>query len=505
MALNKYRTPSLGIIFPIIFLLLSLPTIFGYDSDFAFYATSANMLANGMDMYDQVYDHKPPLYHHTLIIGVYLNNLFNSKLLGFFIVHFLILALFYFASLMLLKQTIISIGVQWSKHFDIFLFSFFTISLLAVPGLVYGNLNGGIVYLATTFELLAITKVIRLLNTNTFSKVGSKDFLILAIFTSAALLTRIHFAAFLAICFFILLYSNDWMSMLKNLSKFIIFTCFLFLVGIFILIGDFSDFYSAIFGDNLVYTDEKTDKYLAVLYFAVKHNFYTILLVIASVLVSILRLQSFRETLNILVNLISKKSVVLLLIFATLALFVIALTLPGPVLYRYYGLMPVVAIGSIILIIAFSSKKSLIFFSSSALAATFFLYSISLRNVEFKLWESNKLVAILKTHAEKNEEFFTADFNSWLYLMTDTVPSIKSQSLMHLAYPTTSKKIDAFETALSSNPKFITFSSLPNGNASEVEDFVIQNSEVFRKEYKFVRNFDTPYHSPITTRLWERK
>ena len=66
------------------------------------------------------------------------------------------------------------------------------------------------------------------------------------------------------------------------------------------------------------------------------------------------------------------------------------------------------------------------------------------------------------------------------------------------------QKLDAFNIALKANPKFITFSSLPDEGASEIEEFIILNQELFKKEYKFIGNYNTPYHSEISLRLWEK-
>ena len=125
-----------------------------------------------------------------------------------------------------------------------------------------------------------------------------------------------------------------------------------------------------------------------------------------------------------------------------------------------------------------------------------------LTKVQFKSWENNELVAILDAESSNGETFFTADFHSWLYLATDTLPLIKSQFLKELAFPTASERIDVFEAILNTNPKFITFSSLRNGHISEIESFVIENSDNFSKRYQFHGDFNTPY---MGVRLWERK
>lgn len=492
------------LVFPLVFILISIPTIYGYDSDFAFYATCANMLAYGMEMYYEVYDHKPPLYHYILVFGVYLNNILNTKLLGFFVVHFLILGFFYIANLKFLKETASSLKLKWSINFDILLFSFLTLGLLVLPGLSYGNLNGGIVYFATLFEIVAITRVLKLINTKSFISIKSKDLLALAFFCSAALLTRIHFAAFVSICIFMLIYRDTWITSIKNLSKFVMYTFAFFALGALILSGNIESFYLAIFADNLLYTESKKGDLFSVIYYAVKINFFTIILTIFSLAMFIFRSRSIKEFLKILIDLLSNKSMNFLLIFAFFAFFVIFLTKPGPVIYKYYGFIPVVVVIGIIIIATFSSKKSIIYASSLILFLSISQYVISFQNVVFKTWNSDILTLKLQKETLKDEIIFTADFNSWLYLMTDNLPPIKAQFLHHLIYPTKEQKLDAFNIALKANPKFITFSSLPDEGASEIEEFIILNQELFTKEYKFIGNYNTPYHSEISLRLWEK-
>jgi hypothetical protein len=493
-----------GLLFSLIFILISIPTIYGYDSDFAFYVTSANMLAYGMEMYNEVYDHKPPLYHYILVFGAYLNNILNTKLLGFFVVHFTILGLFYIANLKLLKEAAASIKLKWSINFDILLFSFLTLGLLIVPGLSYGNLNGGIVYFATLFEIIAITRVLNLLNTKSFLSIKNKDLIALAFFCSAALLARIHFAAFVSICIFILIYRQTWVTAIKNLLKFVLYTFAFFALGALVLSGTIESFYSAIFSDNLLYTEGKKGSLFSVIYYSIKINFFVILLTILSVTIVIFRSRSIKDLFKILIDLFSNKSIYFLLIFAFFAFFVILLTKPGPVMYKYYGFIPIFVVIGIVTITALSSKKFIIFSSSLILFLSMSQYVISFQNVVFKTWNSDILTLKLQKETLKDEIIFTADFNSWLYLMTDNLPPIKAQFLHHLIYPTKEQKLDAFNIALKANPKFITFSSLPDEGATEIEEFIILNQELFTKEYKFIGNYNTPYHSEISLRLWEK-
>ncbi len=504
--MNKINTNIFNyrLLFPIIFILMSIPTIYGYDSDFAFYATCANMLAQGMEMYNEVYDHKPPLYHYILVIGVYLNIILNTKLLGFFIVHFLILGFFYITNLKLLKEIASSLKLKWNINFEILLFSFLVLSFLVLPGLSYGNLNGGIVYFATIFEIIAITRVLKLINTKSFLSIKNRDLVILAFFCSAALLTRIHFAAFVSICIFILIYRLEWVTSIKNLLKFALYTFAFFVLGALILSGNIESFYSALFADNLLYTEEKKADFFSVIYYAAKINFFTIILIISSVTMFIFRSRSIKEFFKILIGLFSNKAIYFLLTFAFFAFFVVFLTKPGPVIYKYYGFIPPVAVIGIMIIASYSSKKSIIFSSSLALFLTTSLYVVSFQNIVFKTWNSDVLIHKLDKETLQDETIFTADFNSWLYLMTDTLPPIKAQFLHNLAYQTKEQKLNAFNVALEAKPKFITFSSLPNEGASEVEEFIIVNQELFIKEYKFIGNYITPYHSQISLRLWKK-
>ena len=188
---------------PILFVILSIPGIYGSDGDFGYYATAAKMISSGLGMYEQVYDHKPPLYHHTLLLGVYINTILETDLFGFFCVHYIILGSFYFGSYLLFKQISTASDIKWSYHFDLLLFSFLTVTLLVVS-LDYGILNGSIVFFATTFELFAVFWLLKSFK----NKLTLINFIILGSLTAGALLSRIHFGSFVAICIFLILNGN---------------------------------------------------------------------------------------------------------------------------------------------------------------------------------------------------------------------------------------------------------------------------------------------------------
>tara|TARA_B110000008_G_C16840856_1_gene512608 strand:- start:359 stop:766 length:408 start_codon:yes stop_codon:yes gene_type:complete len=130
------------------------------------------------------------------------------------------------------------------------------------------------------------------------------------------------------------------------------------------------------------------------------------------------------------------------------------------------------------------------------------LYSWSITQVNFASWKGNQLVDRLVKSQSGTANFFTADNHSWLYLVTDTIPMIKSQSLKDLAYPTNAEKKLVFSKILNINPEFITFDALNNGEISANERFIIKNYEVFLDQYEFKGTFKTPQDN---LRLWERK
>ena len=92
---------------PILFVILSIPAIYGYDGDFGYYATAAKMISSGLGMYEQVYDHKPPLYHHTLLLGVYINTILETDLFGFFVFITLSLGAFILAAIYCLNRSLL--------------------------------------------------------------------------------------------------------------------------------------------------------------------------------------------------------------------------------------------------------------------------------------------------------------------------------------------------------------------------------------------------------------
>jgi len=495
---------NLAVLLPIAFVVLAIPPLNGYDTDFAYYATAAQMIFNGLEMYGEVYDHKPPLYHHVLILGAYLNDFLGTKFLGFFCVHLFVLGGFYCASLALLKQIVTAVGIKRDNHLDLLLFSLLTSSLF-VANIEYNHLNASIVYFATTCELFGIVWFVKGSKKKPRFDGNFKNLVIPAIFVALALLTRVHFAALLAICIFLIFNSNNWWSAIKNLVLFGLITICLIAFGLYFLAGNFEDFFQAVIVDNLSYTEQKTGRYPIIFpagFYALKSNIFVITLVVLSAFAAIIQKKSVSSIRRNLSELLSIKLILFLLVFIAAAFFVIMLTRPGGNSYRYYGLLPLVTILGIILIASFSSTKLLKILSTSAMIITLTSYTFVLTKVEFKSWEKNELIAILDAESSNGEVFFTADFNSWLYLATDTLPLIKSQFLKELTFPTKSERIDVFEAILTTDPKFIIFSAEESGHISSIESFVIKNSNSFSKAYRFYSVFDTPYKR---VRLWERK
>ena len=117
-------------------------------------------------------------------------------------------------------------------------------------------------------------------------------------------------------------------------------------------------------------------------------------------------------------------------------------------------------------------------------------------------WEKKQFLSLLEENKLGGESFFTVDYNSWLYLKTDTIPVLKSQYLKNLVYPSDLEKKKALESILRTKPKFLTFSASNNGQASNFERFVSKNYDIFIQQYKFKGFFDTPYEG---LRVWERK
>ena len=290
---------------PILFIILSMPALFGYDTDFGYYTTAAKMISSGLEMYDQVYDHKPPLYHHILILGVYINKFLETNLFGFFCIHYAVLGSFYIGSYLLFKQITTISDIKWIYHFDLLLFSFLTATLLTVS-LNYGTLNGSIVFFATSFELFAVFWLLKSF------KNGLKftDLIILGTLTAGALLSRLHFGAFMAICIFLVLSDKSWQKNISNLSKYLFLTCLITVFGGYFLVSDFYSFYEAVIIDNLTYTAKKTSTEKAVLstaYYALKTHFFPIFFVFLSICVSIFECKSSKVPMTKLRLVWSKK------------------------------------------------------------------------------------------------------------------------------------------------------------------------------------------------------
>ena len=489
-------------IFPILFILFSLPTIFGFDSDFAYYSTAAKMLENGMGMYGQVYDHKPPLYHHVMSMGEYINKVFTTKLLGFYTVHFLILASFYFSCMLLLKQVFQSIKMSISLQTIILLFSVIVATFI-IPRIHYSNLNGGIVYFATTFEILAISLLLKIHTQNGGKLSLIKHFLILSALSTAALIARLQFSAFLTICIFIIISKDSWLSVIYSLFKFILISTLFLLLVFIILVDDFKITYQALIVDNILYTGGKNYTYFDYfkeIYLIARKNIYSGLFIIITICITIIQTQSIKLVVIKVCKTLSNKIFLILITYLIIAFINICLVRANGNPYQYYIFSPIFIIACLYFIKANSSKEVFLTLTVTATIFTIALYAFSLKNVKPRNWNTDETISILNAGLSKDEQFFTVDFNSWLYLLTDTLPMIKSQYLHPVAFPTHSAKVNAIKNILLKEPKYITFSGY--NSILENETFIIKNIPEFADNYSFKNKYKTPYDG---VRLWEKK
>ena len=504
------------VLLPVAFIVLAIPTAYSYDTDFAYYATAAKMLANGGEMYVEVYDHKPPLYHHILVIGEKINQLFNFKILGYFIINFVILAGFYVACLSLLRNLVSAVRKSWNYQYPLMLFAFLTVCL-TIQNFSYGNLNGGIVYLATMFELFSIVKIVKLINSDPTDPVSNKDILLLSLFTAVALLVRLHFATILPTLMFLIIFSVSTKNMVINWSKYVILTLLIAYAGTLLLTDNTSGFYEAVITDNISYVAMKNFKYPSYIltgYFSLKYCAFAFVFLLFSVLISIISDGSINSTINKLIALKSSKIFLILAAF-TLSIFLgITLQKTGGKTYPFIEIVPILCIGCIILIAAISrpsnlKKLSLFSFFLSCIIYTsvlsykvFLIPEASKNQSSFPSWKDNELVQILESRTSQGGLLFTANFNSWLYLLTDTLPVLKTQFLNPLVYRTNDQLDKELKAVFSKEPQFVTFTVWVKGGIGSVENYFTNNSLIFSEKYKYIGEYPTPY-KPV--RLWTKR
>lgn len=422
--------------------LLHLGTFAGLDSDFQFYSLCSKMIYNGCKPYVDFFDHKPPLYYYMLLPG----NWVGGTYISFFFVQ-----LFYVG---LINVLIFICGARVTANFSfstgLWAWLFFNL-ITIVQFFDYGNLNGGIVYVATAFNLISFFLILNAKQQFEHQGVVKKPLIFSAgVFSALSFLTRFSLSSASIFILVILYLFFLRKASVKNTLTFLCFFVigfFLPLILIFIVMGTplnvlydnlivFNSIYAHLHGGNTleVLNAKKHDLAQTELWLQV----YALPLIRVIMAAFIINLYDFRQKSagqrsfwSQLDHIFNNPFTIWLILYSMIELFLVGLQGTADKNYPFFSvfaplsILAAVALCYITINLKFSRIWITIFF------CLFFLHELKVpvpqawqQASAVSRWPESKLIADIKKHIKHNRDFFTLDYQAYIYLETNTIPPI---------------------------------------------------------------------------------
>lgn len=423
--------------------LLHSNTFCGMDSDFQAYALYSKQIFNGQTPYVDFFEHKPPLYMCMLIPG----NFLGGRLISFFVVQLfyvgLVNVLVFFSGVILSGNRSYSRGV-WTW----LLFSMLTI----VQFFTGGNLNGSIIYVSAGFSLASFLFMLKVRYSTEEGQSAKALMSAAGFFCGLSFMTRFG----IAVAFVFVLFLGYLLFCQKTkIKKLIILTlCYTtgFLLPVVLLpiilripfkeLYDhlilFNSLYSRLHGDVAVFSQMRLRIWETINYLygyaeiPVFICFAALICFIVSRFIVIANKSKLRLMDIFKIDHRFKSFVVCWMFLYFLAeLFMISLQGVGSKNYPYFAVfVPLCLLASFSLDYLATKIRFPQWLISLVLVIVFLeLFSTALHETKGWLrktakWPESELISSIKKHIDHKYDFFTLDYQAYIYLETGTTPPI---------------------------------------------------------------------------------